>query len=237
MALKINPALKKKDLASQFQAKSRLQVENFLDPKDAEKVFEMVNSCRHFKFKYNEGDKEVFVKPMELKGMTERRLREFGNRIFNTAQKGQFQYTYYSCPLSRETLSENQKLKPFGEVLDFLDGKDMQNFLKTVTGEKVTGANAEVQWFKTDSFQTTGDGLHRREKRVLGYALEMTKDWNEDAGGVRFFKSKNGEVEDFYIPKFNSLTLFKVPMKNSISYITGYATGLKLSISGWFLAD
>lgn len=235
MAIKINSKLKTENLKKDFQAKGRIQVADFLDTKDADTLHDLVAGCKLYKFKYNEGEKETWVDPGEIKNMPETKLQDMGNKIYNAAMNRDFQYNHYSVPLTNEKLSAKEALAPFKDVMAFLNGKDMKAFIKGLAGEAYKDAIAEAIWHKTDSFQTTGDGSHKGENRVLGFSLDLSRDWDVDWGGNRLFRGKKGDVEDLYPSLFNSLTLFKVPQKQSLSLITGYSKGLRLSISGWLL--
>lgn len=237
MAIKINPKLKPEALKQDFQTTGRLHIHDFLEPKDADTLHDLVAGCKLFKFKYNDGDKEVWVDPLELKSMPDPQMQDMVNKVFNSAMARNFQYTYYACPLSKETLKANQALSPFKEVVAFLGGKDLKAFIKALGGGDYKNASAEAIWHKTDSFQTTGDGQRKGENRLFGFSLDLSRDWDADWGGNRFFRGKKGEVEEVYPSAFNSLTLFKVPTRQSLATVTGYSKGLLLSISGWFLAD
>lgn len=237
MALNIDAKHDPKALAKTFQETGRISIPNFLTPDDAEKLGETVAKCQLFKFKYNDGNKTVFVKPMDIREMSDRRTREMGNQIFNAAMSGAFQFAHYACPLDDENVLGRPKLEPFQEVVGFLSGKTMHDFLGAMTGEKLGSLQSEVQWHKTDSFQTTGDGRKKGENRALGFTLDVTRDWQADWGGLRLFKDTAGDITETIVPSFNRLTVFRVPMKQSISYVTGYAKGVMLSVSGWYMAN
>lgn len=233
MAIKINPKLDPKALKNEFQAKGRIQIKDFLTTKDAATLHDLVAGCQLYKFKYNEGDKEFWVDLGELNSMTDRRVRDMGNKIYNKAMDRDFQYSIYACGLNEDNFKNHKPLEVFKDVPSFFDGKDMKTFIKGLTGDDYHAASAEAIWHKPDSFQTTGNGYRKGEKRVFGFALDLSRDWDADWGGNRFFRGEKGEVEAVYPSAFNSLTVFKVPTRQSISTVTGYGRGLNLSISGW----
>lgn len=235
MAIKINSKLKTETLKKDFQAKGRIQIADFLDSKNADSLHDMVAGCQLYKFKYNDGDEEIWIDPVKLKNFPEPKLQEMGNTIFTNAMNRDFQYNYYACPLTEEKLSSKEALAPFKEVMAFLNSADMKAFIKALSGDSFKDASAEAIWHKTDSFQTTGEGTRKGEKRLFGFALDLSRDWDVDWGGNRFFREENGEIADLFPSLFNSLTLFRVPQKQSLSMITGYSKGLRLSISGWLL--
>ena len=66
--------------------------------------------------------------------------------------------------------------------------------------------------------------------------MSFTKDWHPDWGGLLHFFEDNGSPRDFWVPMFNSLTLFDVRHVHSVSYVTPFAKGQRLSLTGWFCA-
>ncbi|MEE8296082.1 MAG: hypothetical protein V3R64_10255, partial [Sphingomonadales bacterium] len=149
MAIKINSKLKTETLKKDFQAKGRIQIADFLDRKNADSLHDMVAGCKLYKFKYNDGDEEIWVDPVKLKNFPEPKLQEMGNTIFTNAMNRDFQYNHYACPLTEEKLAAKEALAPFKDVMVFLGGKDMKAFIKVLTSESYKRASAEAIWHKT----------------------------------------------------------------------------------------
>jgi SM-20-related protein len=73
--------------------------------------------------------------------------------------------------------------------------------------------------------------MHRR----VAYVLGLTKDWKFDWGGfLQFLDPESGRVIDSFPPAFNVLTLFRVPQWHSVSFVTPFAMGQRLSLLGWY---
>jgi len=45
--------------------------------------------------------------------------------------------------------------------------------------------------------------------------------------------SADGEVEEVWMPRFNSLALFRVPTPHIVSYVAPFATQPRYAITGW----
>ena len=63
--------------------------------------------------------------------------------------------------------------------------------------------------------------------------LNLTPMWRPEWGGVLQFLDSSGHIEEGYVPTFNALNLFRVPMPHFVSLVAPYG-GLRYSVTGWF---
>ena len=93
-----------------------------------------------------------------------------------------------------------------------------------------------------DKHDTPGQFLTRHkdditaEGRRIAYVMGFSKDWHPDWAGLLNFYEDDGSGRDFWIPAFNSLSLFDVRHVHSVSYVTPFAKQQRLSLTGWFCA-
>ena len=72
------------------------------------------------------------------------------------------------------------------------------------------------------------------ENRHMAYVFNFTRDWDADYGGLTHFLDDDHQVVDTFIPDFNTLTLFRVPVPHSVSTVAAFAPRPRYSITGWF---
>jgi len=234
MTITLNKKLDAKQLAKTFKETGRLQIHDFLDPKAAEEIYTALTVNTPWQITYNQGKKANWINLKDLEAKIGRRLREMTETIFNAAAKGEFQYVRYG-----RLLKENQTgMLPLDQVLvdtyDFFNSKEMNGFIKAVTGAAVKEADAEAHWYQNDNFQSKGDGLEAGGKPLVGFCLNMARDWLPDWGGTTFFYDQDGGVEEVFVPRFNSLELFALPASHSITLVAPFASKFRVSISGTF---
>jgi SM-20-related protein len=61
----------------------------------------------------------------------------------------------------------------------------------------------------------------------------LSADWNVDFGGLLQFIDADGHVQQAYTPRFNSLSLFKVPQLHSVSVVPAFVKTTRFALSGW----
>jgi len=236
LLMTLNKNLDTKALAKAYKVNKRLQIPDFLETATADKIYQVLTTKTPWQFSYNDGKKALWQDPKEFEMKIGRRLREMTANIFEAAAGGKFQYVRFARPLG-----ENQTgMKPLDpalvDVYDFLNGKEVKAFVKAVTGKTVKEADAEVHWYQNDHFQTCGNGTERGKKSGIGFSLNLAWDWTADWGGNTLFYDQTGNVEELFIPGYNSLEIFEIPTTHSISTVATYAPSHRLSITGAFLA-
>ena len=75
----------------------------------------------------------------------------------------------------------------------------------------------------------SAEGKHRR----AAYIFNFTPDWRSDWGGFLQLLDEDGHIRRGLRPTFNALNIIAVPQKHSVSIVTPFAAGSRLSITGW----
>ena len=110
--------------------------------------------------------------------------------------------------------------------------------VKDVTGEKkLVKADAILNWHNHDHFRTTFSSFEGQGKRKVAFSLDFSKNWSPDWGGMLQFYDEDENVDEGFMPVFNSLTLHTDPQKTSISYMTAFAGEPRFTITGWFWVE
>ena len=77
------------------------------------------------------------------------------------------------------------------------------------------------------------DDAVAEKQRVAAYVLGLTAEWRTEWGGLLMFHDSRGDVERALIPRFNTLTMFRVPKVHSVSAVAAAAARPRCSITGW----
>jgi hypothetical protein len=118
-------------------------------------------------------------------------------------------------------------------LLAFLNGPEFIGFVRTVTGMgTIVRADATAMLFQPGDFLTRRDGAENAADRVAAFELSLTPAWNLDWGGILSFIDEAGHIARGYVPTFNTLTLFSLPMVHFVSHVALHG-GLRYSVSGW----
>ena len=81
-------------------------------------------------------------------------------------------------------------------------------------------------------------GFYKGEiaNRLAAYVLSLTPRWRAEWGGLLEFIGADGHIAAGYVPNFNSLRLFRVPINHHVSCVAPFAMAGRYSITGWLRA-
>lgn len=164
------------------------------------------------------------------------RRAQFDTLVHETARNG-FQYLFDNCPLydlARAGMLTDPVLKT---AFDTVRSEAFLSLARAVTGhDEISFADAQATRFRPGHFLTAHDDDAHGKGRVAAYVLNLTPDWRPDFGGQLQFFNAHGDVAEAYVPRFNALSLFKVPADHAVSVVAPFAPGARYAITGWLRA-
>ena len=118
-----------------------------------------------------------------------------------------------------------------------IDSKEIYDTISKITDLNIISSNELFA-----ACYVPGDFLSPHQDSpngIIGFVLQLTKDWKPQYGGLLHFLNDEGTVvEDVEVPKFNTLTMFLLPEdKGKLHYVSHVNPGvneIRLSFTGWF---
>jgi Rps23 Pro-64 3,4-dihydroxylase Tpa1-like proline 4-hydroxylase len=148
-----------------------------------------------------------------------------------------FQFVYDSYMLARARKEGWDPNLPVHVVLEFLNSPEFIEFARYLTGDDAINAvNAQATRYRPGHFLTPHQDIHSGEGRRYAYVINLTPRWQADWGGLLQFIDADGSVIDTLMPRWNALSIFKVPQMHQVSLVSPWAGEHRLAITGWFLA-
>ena len=155
---------------------------------------------------------------------------------YRNARDG-FQFVYDSYMLARARKEGWDPDLPVHVVLEFLNSPEFIAFARYLTGDDAINAvNAQATRYRPGHFLTPHEDIHSGEGRRYAYVINLTPRWQADWGGLLQFIDANGSVIESLMPRWNALSIFKVPQMHQVSMVSPWAGEHRLAITGWFLA-
>lgn len=129
---------------------------------------------------------------------------------------------------------EGRELDVVSGFLAFLNSTAFLDFARALTGDdRIDHASAQATRYRPGQALTTHDDTGVGTGRLYAYVLNLTRDWNADWGGILLFPGEDGHVAQGFVPAFNGLNIFAVPMKHSVSQVATFAPRDRHAITGW----
>jgi Rps23 Pro-64 3,4-dihydroxylase Tpa1-like proline 4-hydroxylase len=220
--------------AATFARSGRVRIADFLEESSAARLYACLETEVPWRLIYNEGEKQTSLDEQALAKLGTDGQREVLHRVLTRAQD-HFQYLYRSFPMVTAYKNGEYPDLFLHRVFEFLNEPDTLDLLRKVTGiADLLKADAQATLYRPGHFLTRHDDIGRdNEHRRVAYVLGMTRNWRADWGGHLQFLDENGEVEEVWMPRFNSLALFRVPTPHTVSYVAPYAKQPRYAITGW----
>jgi Rps23 Pro-64 3,4-dihydroxylase Tpa1-like proline 4-hydroxylase len=222
--------------AAAFRDRGRTRIERALEPAAADALHDCLVKEVPWKLAFNEGPQARVIAASDLRRFSSQQTASLSGAIVEGARRG-FQYAYWSYPMVTARVNGDDPgllLHPF---LDWLNGAWTLETLRQVTGiDTLRKCDAQATYYQPGHFLTLhDDGAKGTERRRVGYVLNLSRDWRADWGGLLQFLADEGRtVLDTWVPTFNSLVLFRVPVLHAVSFVAPFATQPRLAITGWF---
>ena len=232
----LNPNLDSTKLHADFALAQRLQISDFLVPDQAEALHECLTRQVRWDLAYQKGNSGATLPKAVFESMSQAERMAFMQNIQSTAREGyQFAFnTYMMVTAYREQRDPDLYLH---RATEFLNSKPCLEFIRKVSGvENIIRANAQATRYMPGHFLKQHTDNYVERGRELAYVVSLTKNWQAHWGGLLQFMDSEGRVIDSYVPRFNALSLFRVPAPHCVSFVAPFATSIRYSITGWFLS-
>jgi Rps23 Pro-64 3,4-dihydroxylase Tpa1-like proline 4-hydroxylase len=121
-------------------------------------------------------------------------------------------------------------------VVELLNSPDFIAFAQELCGHRgLRRVNAQATRYRPGHFLKRHSDAHSGEGREFAYVLNLTSRWEADWGGQLQFVDEAGGVIESFLPRFNTLSLFRVPADHVVTLVAPWAREDRLAITGWFL--
>ena len=214
----------------QLQATGRVQVRDFLQPDAAERL----HACLRDDVPWHVAERNQPNRPAPAFGAPDPDLDD----AYARARTEGFHFAYDRY-LMVEALKEGRDpgLVALHSVVPFFNGPQFLEFIRWFGSDPaINMVGAQATRYRPGQFLRLHDDKHQDEGRRYAYVLNLSREWEADWGGLLQFIDARGNVVDSFVPRFNSLSLFKVPFGHVVTPVAPWAKEPRLAITGWWHA-
>jgi len=230
--LRLNSRLDAHALSKRFAEAGRLQIEDFLESPDVKKLAESLSSL-DWRLVLNSGARHVDLPAAQLAVMGEPRLAAIREEVKKNAAHG-FQYLYENYPATDIAEAGQLEHTLLAAIHETMNSEAVRGFVRQVTGEATDFCDMQATRYSAGHFLTVHTDDAPDKNRKLAYVLGLTEGWSPTWGGQLQFLDARRNVTRSYAPKFNALSLFRVPTPHHVSQVSSFAAKGRVSLTGWF---
>lgn len=218
---------------AEFVAEGVVQVADFLQEQSAEALHALLASQPEWNLAFNKNGEHVDLSYRDYSGWTEQQKATLSQVVWAQAES-EFQYFYKTIPIydiyTRKLLPDSE----LNKVYELVNSRAFLDAMRSLVGDdSIAFADVQATSYERGHFLKEHDDDVQGKNRVAAYVLNLTKDWRADWGGLFHVFDSSGSIARSLVPAFNAINVFKVPRKHSVAYVTPFAAGSRLSITGW----
>jgi SM-20-related protein len=229
----LNPTLDPKALRRTFAAAGHVHIADFLAPEGAAALAEHLRQRADWSLIINQGDKVFDLDRTAQAALTPEQKEQLDLAVYASARHG-FQYRYESIRVPDSAADRAAGATLLTRFADFLGAPATLAFLRSVTGaDDVAFVDAQATAYSPGHFLTSHDDDVTGKHRLAAYVMNLSADWRIDWGGLLMMHGADGHADKAYVPRFNTLNLFRVPTPHSVSYVAPYTPYRRYSVTGW----
>ncbi len=237
----INPLIDVEHWRSRLDRDGRIQVDDFLQPAAARLLHECLRDQVSWSLQV-EGPSDITVIEHDAyaRMSDEERLALYldvgaSARQTEPGDDG-FRFAYDSFMMVEAYKDGIDPHLPLHRVLEFLNSPPYIGFLHALTGDaRVRRVSAQATRYRIGQFLRRHSDINSKEGRLFAYVINLSEDWQADWGGLLQFVGADGRVADTFLPRWNTLSLFKVPADHVVTMVMPWARRERYAITGWLL--
>lgn len=233
-SIRFNPEVDIAAAAAAYRRDGWVQIDDILEAGTAEYLADMLETRIDWDLAFHgEDDQPVVLGREQILALGDAALQQRLRDMMTRAGAG-YGFLYQTYPLITAYLTQRDQGHPVHTLTEFLNGAFVR-LGAAVTGRRdIIKADGQLTRYRPGDFI----GLHNdvgseASDRLVAYTLGLTRTWRADWGGQLLFHDAAGDVIRGHAPRWNALTLFRVPQDHSVAPVAAYAQGPRLSVVGW----
>jgi Rps23 Pro-64 3,4-dihydroxylase Tpa1-like proline 4-hydroxylase len=229
----LNKSLDLSWLAAQFKLTPRIQIPDFLDQRFAEALERCLKEQVPWTLAYRAKGKSRTLPHEEYQRLGPKDYEQLKRQVMADADEG-FSFLYDSYMMITAYLEKRDPDLLLHRVVEMLNSPLYIQAMQQITDdERINKADGQATCYHPGHFLKSHNDREDTEGRLYAYVIGLTRDWQPDWGGLLHFADDVGNVEQTFVPRFNSLSLFRVPATHYVSMVAPFARVGRYSITGW----
>ena len=222
-----------KDDISYFREHGFVKVKNALAVESAELLHQHIQQQKDWNLVFNHNGQHQDLNARAVDGWTAKQKEDL-SRIVHTQASNGFQYLYENIPVYDIYHSNLLPGHFFNQIIEFLNSAQTLNYFRTLLSEpNISFADAQITRFGAGHFLNTHDDNVAGKNRVAAFVINLTKEWRPDWGGALNLLDNHGQITNSFVPTFNDVNIFKIPVAHYVGCVSPFATQKRVSITGW----
>jgi SM-20-related protein len=233
-ALRLNPNHDVAALAAEYRAHRRLRIADLLAEDGLADFWHYLSDRDDWWHLINTPEGVIELDPAALEEMSPAQRAALEDKVHEGARTG-FQYRYQGLRVPAHAADGADH--PLAAFSRLMASEEMIGFLCAVTGYSgLAFTDGHATAYGPGDFLTGHDDDVAGRDRIAAYVFGLTPQWRLEWGGLLLFHGAGEASVAGHVPRFNTLDLFAVPQRHSVSVVTPAAPHRRFAVTGWLRA-
>jgi SM-20-related protein len=230
----INSELDVRHWQQELARRGRAQIPGFLQAEAAVYLSQLLRDSLRWTLAYRRDGVSRVMPHEELAALAPEAEQALFAELARDAT-GRYGFAYDSYMMVTAYKEGRDPGLPLHRVLEFFNSPEYLHFIRVLGDDaRLRRVNAQATRYRPGQFLKFHDDREDGEGRVYAYVLNLTERWEADWGGLLQFLDSDGRVIESFMPRYNSLSVFKVPAPHLVSLVAPWAQAPRLAITGWW---
>jgi SM-20-related protein len=232
---RLNPDLDVPGLAAAFDRDRRVRVHHLLVEEGLADLYWSLADREDWWHLINTPDGVVELDGEARAALDENRRTEI-EAIAAEGLRSGFQYRYHGLRVPR-TDDDARAADPLAAFSRLMASAAMVDLLRAITGfDGLAFTDGHATAYGPGDFLTGHDDEVAGKDRIAAYVFGLTPRWRLEWGGLLLFHGDDEASVAGQVPRFNTLDLFAVPQRHSVSMVAPAAPVRRFAVTGWLRA-
>lgn len=233
---RINPNLDLDALARGYAADGRVRIYSLLANDDAAALLADLVARQDWWQLINTDDDVIELDRAARVRMSAKRRTALDNEVYARARGG-FQYRYEALRVPEDEDEKEERDDALSDFASLMSSEPMLAVLRAITGcDDISFSDGHATAYGPGDFLTCHDDDVAGKNRRAAYVFGLTRNWRPEWGGLLLFHDDEDRMVAGHVPRFNTLDLFSVPRRHSVSLVTPAAPTRRYAVTGWLRA-
>ncbi|WP_288016096.1 2OG-Fe(II) oxygenase [Blastomonas sp.] len=229
----LNPALKPSHLRQTFKRLGRVRIRGFLADDAARMLHHLLRDRSDWLQVINSGEL-LYELSRDVRSHMEPTRAAALDQAVNAGARNGFQFRYESIRVPDDAVARMASPDPLAAFATFMSSPEVIGLLRDITGIRgIRFADAQATAYSPGDFLTEHDDAVEGKGRLAAFVLGLTPQWRLEWGGQLLFHGEQGTISHGEMPGFNTLDVFAVPQRHSVSEVTRAAAYRRYAVTGW----
>jgi Rps23 Pro-64 3,4-dihydroxylase Tpa1-like proline 4-hydroxylase len=234
----LNPALDIDAIAASLRDSGRVLIRDVLKPEIAEQCYDCLREKVPWRLAFRDtrvsgSNQEQQLTQEQFRSLGPQKAAALKMQVYHQATD-HYQYLYQHFNIGGGQKTGEPPGLMLYELFDYLKGAEFMNVARTLTGDtEINDVYAHATMYTAGNFLKLHEDVTDTDDRRYAYVFGFTRDWQADMGGLTHFLNASGSVIETFVPDFNTLMIFAVPVSHLVSQVSPWVRRKRLSVTGW----